>query len=704
MRSIHRVLIVAFAIAQFSLFQLAQAQNTNKSEAELIAVLTSDAPKSEKAITCKHLAVHGTSAAVPELAKLLADEELTSWARTAPEVIPDPAAETALRNAIGELSGRSLIGVINSVGIGKDNLAVDVLIEKLDASDSDVSAAAAVALGRIGTEPARAALTDRLKHDDQGMRAIAAEGLILAAEQLLESGDAPAAATLYDRVRETEVPKQRILEATRGAIVARKSVSLLVEQLQSTDHDHFGIGVRTSRELPDASVTDALVSILDNVTPARQSVIVLSLAERDPASVLPAILRVANTGSAAVRRSAMQVLGKIGDATCIDAILKAAGADEEEIAAAARDALAALPDPSVDQQVIERLADSTGSQRLALINAVGRRRISATRELVRAADDANPDVRSEALMALGATVTPDELAILIDQLISTDRDHEICRKALLTACVRMPDRDACALELTAAMARASIPKKCELIQILGNVGGSAALKSVGAAAAADQDELKDAASRALGRWMTPDAAPVLLSLAKPSAKGKYQVRALRGYLRIARQMKLADKQRAEMCKNALKAAGRQEERLLALSVLGIHPNPQTLMVAIHAASDARISDEAKQAAVQIGSKLGIDSATIESFVRNGDTLAAGVKIIKATYGAGERVKDVTTIVQDNVGPLPFVILSNPSYNSAFGGDPAPGTVKKLVIEYEIAGKTAEASFAENSPINLPIAK
>ena len=35
----------------------------------------------KKAIACKQLAIHGTKQAVPELAKLLHDEQLASWAR-----------------------------------------------------------------------------------------------------------------------------------------------------------------------------------------------------------------------------------------------------------------------------------------------------------------------------------------------------------------------------------------------------------------------------------------------------------------------------------------------------------------------------------------------------------------------------------------------------------------------------------------------
>jgi hypothetical protein len=52
------------------------AKASSEKEKELLAILRSDAPAADKAITCKHLAVHGSSAAVPELAKLLGDERL----------------------------------------------------------------------------------------------------------------------------------------------------------------------------------------------------------------------------------------------------------------------------------------------------------------------------------------------------------------------------------------------------------------------------------------------------------------------------------------------------------------------------------------------------------------------------------------------------------------------------------------------------
>ena len=73
------------------------------------------------------------------LAALLPDKELTSWARTALEVIPDPAADDALRSAMATLQGRTLIGVINSIGFRRDAQAVPGLTGRLKDADADVA-------------------------------------------------------------------------------------------------------------------------------------------------------------------------------------------------------------------------------------------------------------------------------------------------------------------------------------------------------------------------------------------------------------------------------------------------------------------------------------------------------------------------------------------------------------------------------------
>ena len=73
----------------------------------MIGLLESSAVPQDKAIACKKLAVHGSTAAVPALAKLLGDPELSSWARIALEAIPDDSAGAALRTAVDALPARN---------------------------------------------------------------------------------------------------------------------------------------------------------------------------------------------------------------------------------------------------------------------------------------------------------------------------------------------------------------------------------------------------------------------------------------------------------------------------------------------------------------------------------------------------------------------------------------------------------------------
>src|SRR5688500_2553355 len=235
--------IVAAAVLALASFTFAQDRKAAaaEKERELIAIIKSDKPAAEKAIPCKHLAIYGSKEAVPALAALLPDKDLSSWARIALEAIPDPAADEALRDALGKVQGRELVGVMNSIGRRhRDAKAIAPLAKRLQEDDEQVVAAAAVAIGQIGGDEARQVLEQALASGSAAAKSGIGEGAIFCAERYLADGNAGAAAKLYDAVRTAaDVPKQRQVEATRGAILARQSdgVPLLVEQLRSDDKD-----------------------------------------------------------------------------------------------------------------------------------------------------------------------------------------------------------------------------------------------------------------------------------------------------------------------------------------------------------------------------------------------------------------------------------------------------------------------------------
>ena len=109
--------------------------------------------------------------------------------------------------------------------------------------------------------------------------------------------------------------------------------------------------------------------------------------------------------------------------------------------------------------------------------------------------------------------------------------------------------------------------------------------------------------RLLGRWMTADAAPLLLEIATVEPGGTFKARALRGYLRIARQFVLSDEERAAMCCKALAAVSTDEGRKTVLEVVVRYPSNATLGVAEEAAKIPGLEASAKKAASTIKAKL-----------------------------------------------------------------------------------------------------
>jgi HEAT repeat protein len=606
--------LVAFcgAVVVLSSLPARAADDTNaaaETERQLIGVLESNAPPAEKAITCKRLVIHGTKDAVPALAALLPDKELSSWARIPLEAIPDPAADAALRDALSKVDGRLLIGVINSIGVRRDAQAVDSLAQRLRDADAAVASAAAVALGRIGNAAATTILEPALATAPEAVRGAVAEGCVYCAEQLLAADNRPAAASLYDKVRGTpQIPQTRILEATRGAIIARGAdgVPLLVEQLESANEKLFALGLSTARELTGSEVTAALVAELKKVAPERQALLLLALADRGDTSALPAVLEVAKSGPATARIAAIRVVPQLGDVACIPALLEISADDDRDVAQVAREALQKLPGENIEGALVTRLAQAQGKARLALIVAVGERRIAAAvPALLKAVDDADASVRAAALKALGSTITAQDLPVLITRVVKSPNPSEAedAKQALMTACVRMPEREACAEQLIGAMSKAPSAAQVTIIEVLGAMGGPQALGALAAAAKEGNTELKETASRLLGEWMTTDAGPVLLDVAKTVSEQKYKIRALRGYLRIAKQIELRPEARVEMCQKVLPLCQRDDEKALVLQVLELNPTAPGLKLAVGLLKQASLKGEAGRVAVAIAEKV-----------------------------------------------------------------------------------------------------
>jgi hypothetical protein len=75
-----------------------------------------------------------------------------------------------------------------------------------------------------------------------------------------------------------------------------------------------------------------------------------------------------------------------------------------------------------------------------------------------------------------------------------------------------------------------------------------------------------------------------------------------------------------------------------------------------------------------------------------------LRIVSAQYGLGNRMMDVTNLMNSRVtGDR----LSMPVNNNTMGGDPAKGDDKQLYVIYEVNGQRREARINEDQQLNIP---
>jgi HEAT repeat protein len=142
-----------------------------------------------------------------------------------------------------------------------------------------------------------------------------------------------------------------------------------------------------------------------------------------------------------------------------------------------------------------------------------------------------------------------------------------------------------------------------LIELLAIVAGPTALEAVAAAARDANVEMQNTATRVLGEWPDPEAAPPLLKLARELDNGKFRVRVLRGYIRVIRQMDLPEEQKLTMCRAAMETARRDDERKLSLEAMGRIPSTEAMSMALSHADSASLREAACAAVVSIAESI-----------------------------------------------------------------------------------------------------
>jgi HEAT repeat protein len=597
-------LLLAWAAPMF-----AQTVAAKGDEAKLIAVLKSaEASRKDKIDACRQLAIIGGKDSIAPLAALLGSEELSHNARYALEPNPDPAVDEALREALGKVKGRPLVGVIGSVGVRRDAQAVGTLAKFLGDTDAVVARAAARAMGKIGTGEAAQALQAALPKASARNRLDVCEGLFRCAEALAAGGQKEQAVAIYDELLKLDSPHQVRGGALRAAILTRDrgGPKLLRQYLRSDDYILFSAAVQASHEMPGDRVTKALATEMQNVAADNQIVIIQALGRRGDQAAVPALLDVAKSGPKPVRIAALQTVTELADASAVPVLVQLLDDSDREIAQTAQGSLATFPGREADAAVTAMFQDGNADKKRVALDLMGRRRIKdSIPALLQAARGADPKARSDAVRLLGDLGGSEQLPALLELLDAAQGPSDVTalEQAVSTVCTRAADPQAQGDRLIARLKQAQPPQQAALLRVLSAVGGPNALKAVRGAIDSRTPEVRSAAIRALGNWRTPDAAPEMLALAKATSDSTERTLFLRSYLNLAVRGEMETGQRIQMCRQAAAMIQRDDEKRLLLGTLGNIQSPEAMDVILPYLGDSAVRQEAGLAAVTVAERL-----------------------------------------------------------------------------------------------------
>jgi HEAT repeat protein len=458
--------------------------------AQLELLKKPDATLAQKQDACRALALVGTDKSVPALAALLGDAGLSHMARLALEPIPDPAVDAALRDALGTVTGSPLLGVIGSIGVRGDQQAIPALAKLLAAADPALAAAAARALGEIGSADAAKSLESGLKGASPGQLQAVCEGLLRCAESLTKSGQNKEAQAVYALLRGIpQAPHQVRTAVLRGTVLGQGNAGLplLMEALRGDDWTQFFSAVRISTELKGPEVAQALAGELGKLATERQILIVQTLGQRGDAVIAPVLLPLLEGAEIPVRIEAAKALTRLAHVPVVPVLSKLALTAEGDLAAAAKECLTRFPGEAADTAIATLIQNSDAGVRRLGAELIGRRstKIAVPALLKIAATDQDETVRVAAIDGLRELASIGELGALLQILLESDsaKVTQSVRHALVVLCVRQKPAKgeppaACVDPVVAALGKSSGKAREALLEVLRRVGGPKAEEAV----------------------------------------------------------------------------------------------------------------------------------------------------------------------------------------------------------------------------------
>lgn len=319
----------------------------------------------------------------------------------------------------------------------------------------------------------------------------------------------------------------------------REAFDLAVELVRGSDPDLRSVALEQLRDgvVGEAYTVELAERVLPTLAPDVQARLLATLAGRGDAAALPGIMTSLAAADQAVVAAAVRAIAPLGGGEQVPSLAARLG-DAAPVAAATRDALAAIQGPDVSRRLVAAAGDASlpAASRAAVFEILARRRDrSAVAMLAEAAVADDATLRAAAMRALGKLAGPADVGGLVAGFLAADegRERSDAERAILAVCVQGPEAKPAAAALLDVYRAAEPTVQVKLLPLLARVGGPDVLAVVDALVADPDPGRRRRGLTALSRWPDAAVADRLLTLLGTTTDEGERELLLGGLIRIA---------------------------------------------------------------------------------------------------------------------------------------------------------------------------
>lgn len=573
-------------------------------EAKMLAVLETDATFAGKQFICRQLRIIGSAQSVGPLATMLTNDEYSDMARYALMGIQDRSVNSLFRHALNQnVSDQIQLGLIHTLAARRDPLVIEQF-SKLAAHDNPLIARAALTgLGDMGSVQT----LDTLNTIDVNPQYHASwvNAKLQNANRLAEQGRIDKAETVYRSFINSSESN-----AVRGAafiglvnITGENGLDLVVDQITG-DNDYLtAVALGAMTQVPGSKATEKFASLLSDLAPAKQVLLLDALACRNDTTARSAVIDTLAGDDQAVRLAALKVLGTLGDASTVKLLIATAAAAKGPERRTCRASLDQLKGEGIIEALLLNLSNSNAKTKVEKIRALEVHHNNSTiTEVIKTTQDQELAVRRQSYETLSVIARQEDFPVLVDLMLAL-KDERLQKPAEKTVgnCYRRCSDQAFAKSiLLDRIDQSPVQGKYKIMRILSHIGDDECLDTVKAYLHDENSALRLAAIRTLSNWPNATARDDLLHIAQNPDNPTEQVLALRGYIRLVRLTENQNEiQTLAMFQTAMDLSQKPQEKKMVLAGIADLKTIDALEMAADYIDEPSLRAEAVTAALKI---------------------------------------------------------------------------------------------------------